>query len=157
MAFGEQQVEILELAIAREVEAYNLYVNLASRVKDPQMRNIFEQVANEELDHKARLELELIKLGFSVPSASQTQDIGLDDDDKQDVFPKEQDLDIDYKEMLIFAMRKEQKSLRLYIEMATLVKDKESREMLVTLAENEAMHQARFEVEYNILMRRQTE
>jgi rubrerythrin len=156
MGHGEQEIEILELAIAREIEAYNLYTNLASRVKDPQMREIFEQVADEELDHKARLELELIKLGVSVPSDAQTQDIEIKDDE-QDEFPKEPDLDIGYKEMLIFCMRKEQKSLRLYVEMAAIVKDKESREMLITLAENEAMHQARFEVEYNILMRRQSE
>lgn len=157
MAHGEQQIEILELAIAREVEAYNLYTNLASRVKDVRMREIFEQVATEELDHKARLELELIKLGVSIPAGPQTVDIEVDEENEPEEFPKDPDLDIDYKEMLIFCMRKEQKSLRLYVEMAAMVKDKESREMLVTLAENEAMHQARFEVEYNILMRRQDE
>ena len=53
--------EILELAVAREEEANLLYKDLAKRAKDPTMRIIFEKLADEELEHKAKLELEIMK------------------------------------------------------------------------------------------------
>jgi rubrerythrin len=55
--------EILEYAISREVEAYYFYLALAGRVDTPKMRQVFEDLAAEELEHRAKLELEMIKTG----------------------------------------------------------------------------------------------
>ena len=52
--------EILEYAISREVEAYYFCLALAGRVDTPRMRQVFEDMAAEELEHKAKLELEII-------------------------------------------------------------------------------------------------
>jgi rubrerythrin len=146
----EPDVEILELAIAREIDAYRLCMRLAEMVREPQMKEMFERLAKEELEHKARLELELMKLGVVVRSAQEIKNQAqIDDDLGQNA------ADMDYKDLLIFAMKKEQRSLRLYVDLAAIAKDKVTREMLLMLAEDEAMHQARFEVEYNILMRKQ--
>ena len=49
--------EILQQAIAMEVESYNFYLALANRVNTQQMRKTFEDLAEEELEHKAKLEL----------------------------------------------------------------------------------------------------
>lgn len=146
----EPDIEVLELAISREAAAHDFYTALAKRVHDPQMKNALETFAAEELDHKARLELELIKLGVVVDTSA----VRKSTDDDEDA--SEPTLSMEYKDLLLIAMKKEKRSLRLYVDLAAVAKDKPTRDMLLTLAEEEAMHYARFEVEYNILMRNQS-
>ena len=43
--------EILEFAIAREIEANRFYLALAERVANPEIRKVFEDLAAEELEH----------------------------------------------------------------------------------------------------------
>ena len=150
VAKSDPYVEIIRLAISKEVDAYNLYMQMAKKMNEPAIKNALEQLAAEELDHKARLELELMKLGITVPTEKEISELVSDDDE-----PQESVQQMSFKEMLIFAMEKERKAMRLYIQLATLTKDNASREMLSLLAEQEAMHQARFEVEYNFLMRKE--
>jgi len=54
--------------------------------------------------------------------------------------------------MLILAIKKEKVSFRLYVDMAELVDEAELREMLLTLAEEEARHKVRFEMEYDKIL-----
>jgi rubrerythrin len=148
MGNATPDTEILDLAISKEVAAYRLYKKMAGQVADPQMKQILESLANEELEHKTRLELELIKLGMVVSSYKQVPAELLEDDSDEPA------IDMEFKDLLMFAIKKERSALRLYINLAAMTKDKDSREMLTTLAEEEAMHEARFEMEYNILMRK---
>ncbi|MDO8302407.1 MAG: ferritin family protein [Sedimentisphaerales bacterium] len=147
MGKTEPDTEVLELAISREAAAHDFYTALSKRVQDPQMKNALESFAAEELEHKARLELELMKLGVVVNTSAVAPR-----DDEEAIEPT---MNMEYKDLLVIAMRKEKRSLRLYIDLAAVAKDRDTREMLLTLAEEEAMHHARFEVEYNILMRKQ--
>ncbi len=55
--------EILEMAVAREVDANRFYLALAERVENPRIRKVFEKLAAEELEHKAKIELEIMKTG----------------------------------------------------------------------------------------------
>ena len=59
----ESDEEILQLAISREEDANVFLLTMAGRMKNPEMRKVFEDLADEELEHKARLELEIIKTG----------------------------------------------------------------------------------------------
>ena len=58
--------EVLEFAIRREVEAYYFYMALAERVDSAQMRQVLKDFAEEELEHKAKLELEVLKTGHTI-------------------------------------------------------------------------------------------
>lgn len=142
----EPDIEVLELAISRELAAYDFYTALSKRVQDSQMKNVLETFAAEELEHKSRLELELMKLGIVVDMSVAPKQ----PDDEDAIEPT---MNMEYKDLLSIAMQKEKRSLRLYIDLAAVAKDRPTRDMLLTLAEEEAMHYARFEVEYNILMR----
>ena len=55
--------EILEFAISREVEANQFYLYMSKRVRDPEIHQVCEDFAKEELEHKNKLELELSKIG----------------------------------------------------------------------------------------------
>jgi len=136
--------EILEFAIVREVEANEFYMDLAGRLESPAMRELVLEFAKEELEHKAKLELETMKEGIVV-AAEKVADFKMSDYIADVEFAP----DVDYKDLLIWAMKKERKSLRLYIDLATIVENADSRETLLSLAVEEAGHEARFEIEYD--------
>lgn len=137
--------EILEFAISREEEAYEFYTALAAWVKNPTIGLIFEKFAEEELGHKAQLELEMMKEGTVV--ATELKISGLRTEDY--LVNVEFGPDMDYKEMLALAVQKERRSFRLYVDMATIVEKGPRREALLSLAEEEARHMARFQVIYD--------
>jgi rubrerythrin len=142
---GEQESieEILELAIAREAEAYKLYMDLSKRTATPMTRKMFEDLAQEELEHKAKLELEVLKRGkVLLPSKFNLSDYRTSDGPK---------VDMDYRDILVGAIQKEKISFRLYVDLAAAVEDGESHEVLLSLAEEEAKHKLRFEIEYDNL------
>jgi rubrerythrin len=140
--------EILEYAISREVEAYYFFLALAGRVEDPRMRQVFEDLAAEELEHKAKLELEMIKTGTilpeqQIPPGRPESDYIISDSDSP--------LDIDYTDMLLLGMEKEEAAFRTYVNLIPNVQDEESREVLLALAQEEVRHKLRFEAEYEML------
>ncbi|MCK4753444.1 MAG: ferritin family protein [Planctomycetes bacterium] len=133
--------EILEFAISREVEASQLYTYMAKRMIDPEMRNVCREFAKEELEHKAKLELELMKLGELVT----------DFDISNYVTGAGEPMEMDYEELLIFAMNKEEVSINLYHDLAEVVRTEQSRGVLLALAREEVEHRQRFEIEYRSL------
>ncbi len=134
--------EILEYAIAREVEANQLYMYMAKRMENPELSKVCEEFAKDELEHKAKLELEVMKRGQVVS--------GFDISDYMTDVGNE--IDMDYKELLVFAIKKEEFSISLYSDLAAAIKDEESRETLVSLAKEETRHKERFRTEYKSLV-----
>ena len=141
-------IEIWEFAIAREIEAVHFYRILAKRTKSPETRKAFEDLAEEELEHKAKLELEVIKMGKTIVE-QKPSDFEIDYD-KENVGPE---LDMDYKDMLLLGIEKEEASFRTYVTLIGTVHDQESREALLAIAEEEVKHKLRFELEYDMLLK----
>jgi len=133
--------DILDFAIVREIEANRIYLEFAKRMKNPIMKRIFESFAGEELEHKAQLELEVMKRG-RVPK-----------DFKITRYLVAGDLsgDMDYRDVLIMAIKKEKTSFRLYVDLAAAAEDEQVKETFTALAEQEARHKVRFEIEYEKL------
>ncbi|MBC8473042.1 MAG: ferritin family protein [Planctomycetes bacterium] len=150
MAKPESDDEILQLAIDKEVEAYNFYLALANRVADQHIREAFEDLAKEELEHKAMLELEVMKTGKTItveqnPARPERSYIVSNDPSP---------LDMDYKDMLMLGMEKEEAAFRTYVNLAASVNNEKSREVLLALAEEEVKHKLRFQTEYDILLKK---
>lgn len=137
--------EILDFAIEREIEANEFYTDLAKRMETPAMREVFEDFAEEELGHKAKLEAvrKGEKLQPAKPESVQTLKIA---DYVVDVQPRP---DMDYADALIVAMRKEKASYRLYLDLAEAVEPEEVKQTFLWLAGEEAKHKMRFEIEYD--------
>ncbi|MCH7558704.1 MAG: ferritin family protein [Planctomycetes bacterium] len=142
--------EILQLAIAKEIEAYNFYLALADRVKDRQIRKAFKDLAEEELEHKAKLELEVMKTGKTVAVEQKP----LRPDRNYILSDDELPLDMDYKDMLLLGIEKEEASFRTYVNLSASVLDEGSREVLLAIAEEEVKHKLRFETEYDLLLKK---
>ncbi len=135
--------EILEFAIEREIEAHDFYTGLAERMNNPAMREVLEAFAIEELGHK--MKLEAVKAGEFVIREEEVADLGIADYTVEgQVRP-----DMAYADALILAMKKEKASYRLYIDLAAMAEAEELTDMFLALAQEEARHKLRFEIEYD--------
>ena len=101
--------EILEFAIAREAEAVNLYMAMARRVTDPSMVKFFEDLVSEELEHKSRLELEVMKEGLVARTVGVVPETSADD---PPVSPDQVAKEMIYPDALTLAILKERRSFR---------------------------------------------
>ena len=66
-----------------------------------------------------------------------------------DVDPEQADQDLDYQQALIVAMKKEKAAFKLYSDLAASTDDENLRTILLGLAQEEAKHKLRFEIEYD--------
>ena len=144
----EPDEEVLEVAIAREEEANRFFLILAARARNDEMRKVFEEFAAEELEHKAKLELEVMKTGKVLTATK-----NLEYEDEADKNVSGSQLDMDYKDMLIMGMQKEEASFRLYVDLPARVTNEDSKETLLAIAQEEVKHKLRFEMEYDNLLK----
>mgnify|MGYP003573269107 CR=1 FL=1 len=138
--------EILDFAIGEEQAASDFYTNLASKMEKPAMKQIFEGFAKEEQGHKAKLEG--VKSGKKlISSAEKVADLKIGDYlvEVEEENPEK----LDYQQALIIAMKKEKAAFRLYSDLASKTADAGVKDILLGLAQEEAKHKLRFEVEYD--------
>ena len=141
--------EVLEYAIHREVEAYHFYTVLAGRVDTAEMRQVLEDLAKEELEHKAKLELEVLKTGQTLPVETELPGPSRDNYVISNI---DSPIDMDYKDILLLAIEKEEASFRNYINLLPSVHNQQLRDVLLAIAEEEVKHKYRFEIEYDLLL-----
>ncbi|MEN6386789.1 MAG: ferritin family protein [Phycisphaerales bacterium] len=138
-------LDILRVGIARETEA-NVFYNLLSQyVNNPDIVQICKEFAAEELEHKANLELEVFKLGETTSKNSTITSKPLDY-----MVDLSKVMNLNYPDLLILAMAKEKEAFRFYIELYSLTDKQEFREVLMEMAEEEARHKLRFEIQYDL-------
>jgi rubrerythrin len=136
--------EILDFAIEQEQKAYEFYTSLSGRMDRPWMSEIFKGFAKEEMGHKKKL-ID-IKGGKRLLAAKdKVLDLKIGDY-LVDVEPSN---DMDYQQALVVAMKKEKKAFKMYIDLAGATDDENLKEIFLGLAQEEAKHKLRFEIEYD--------
>lgn len=146
--FGFSSAEdILDFAIEKEEEAHQFYIDLAEKMARPEVRGIFRDFASEELKHKAKLqEVKAGKLDRVLPSPDERiADLKIVDY-LVDIPIREE---FGYQEALITAMKREKASFKLYNDLAEMTGDEELRSLFLSLAQEEAKHKLRLEMEYD--------
>ena len=136
--------EILDFAISNEEEAYDFYMGLAARMTRPEMKKVFEEFAREEKGHKAKL-LAVKEGGKLEPVAEKVTDLKIGDY----LVSENVTENLDYQGALVLAMKKEKAAFRLYSDLAASAEDEDLRGAFLTLAQEEARHKLRFELEYD--------
>ena len=137
--------DILDFAIQEEQRASDLYASLAARSRNRMIQEVFEQFSKEELGHKKKLES--IKGGGVVAvSEGKVQDLKIGDYLVEVNSSRD---DLTYQESLIVAMKEEKAAFRLYSDLATKTDDASLRDLFQMLAQEEAKHKLRFEIEYD--------
>ncbi len=136
--------EILDFAIKNEEEAAQFYTDLAAKAELAPMRGVFEDFAREERGHKAKL-LGVKKSGNAQPATGSVLDLKIGDY----LVESKPSADMDYQQALILAMKQEKAAFKLYSDLAAATDDSDLRNLLLSLAQEEAKHKLRFEVEYD--------
>jgi rubrerythrin len=141
---------ILDFAMEREDEAASFYLRLAGSMDDRWMKAVFEDFAREEKGHKAKLEQ--IKAGRLVlTSSASVPDLRIGDY----LVDVESTETLDYQRALVLAMKREKAAFKLYTHLAERTDDQGVRSVFLALAQEEAKHKLRFEVEYDDLVLRE--
>lgn len=136
--------DLLDFAIDREQEAHDFYVNLAEKSQAASIKETFIQFAKEEMGHKKKLEgIKSGKRSFSDKQRVLDLKIG---DYLVDVEVKD---NMDYQEALIVAMKREKAAYKLYSDLARVAGSDDLRDVFTSLAQEEANHKLRFELEYD--------
>ena len=136
--------DVLDFAITREQEAHDFYQDLANRSQRPGMKELFAHFAQEELGHRRKLEA--IKAGeMSTGSMKPVTDLKIADYTVQ----VEVTGNLSYQDALILAMKREKAAFRLYTDLSNMVAESTMKATFAALAQEEAKHKLRFEVEYD--------
>jgi rubrerythrin len=136
--------EILDFAIGQEEQAAQFYTDLSNRMDRPWMSKIFREFAQEEVGHKNKL-LD-IKAGKRLLAAEgKVLDLKIGDY----LVDPDPAAELDYQQALLLAMKKEKKAFKMYTDLAEATEDDHLRTVFLSLAQEEAKHKLRFEVEYD--------
>ncbi len=136
--------DIISYAIEREEDALKMYIDLAGKIRNPQIKKVLHDFAAEELQHKQKLQFELLNIGKTSPISTEITIITPDEAD----IDQDSLIDIDYSDALIVAIKKEEIAFQLYSELASKVKNYELKSVFYQLAEEEVRHKILFEKEY---------
>jgi rubrerythrin len=136
--------EILDFAIGQEEQAAQFYIDLSNRMDRPWMSEIFKEFAQEEVGHKRKL-VEIKAGKRLVPAQAKVLDLKIGDY-LVDVEPT---ADMDYQKALMLAMKKEKKAFKMYTDLAAAAGDASLSAIFLSLAQEEAKHKLRFEIEYD--------
>ncbi|MCK9298585.1 ferritin family protein [Methanoculleus sp. YWC-01] len=136
----EEYRSIISNAIDREIEAYTFYRTVREKVTDENLKNLFNELAGEESQHRKTLEGFLTKepgkLGF---------DTKRDYKVAQTLETPALSADLKPLDGLVIAIRKELDAMQMYTQLASLSVDPEQIELFESLASMERGHKARLE------------
>jgi len=136
--------DILDFAIENEQHAVDFYRELAAKSTKPEIRDLFEEYAKEEMGHKAKIEA--VKAGKKLQFiGGKIADLKLGDY----LVAVESNPNMDYQSALIMAMKREKAAFRLYTVLASQVEAGELQNLFLQLAQEEAKHKLHFEIEYD--------
>jgi len=136
--------EVLDFAIQEEEEAYEFYKAWKDKLSLPGSQKVFDELAKEELKHKALLSE--VKNGKKFqPSSEKITDLKI----AETVSDVKASPDSDYQDALIISMKKEKDAFRLYSDLAALTDDHEIQSLFRTLAQEEAKHKMKLEILYD--------
>ncbi|MGA7829075.1 MAG: ferritin family protein [Geobacteraceae bacterium] len=135
--------DILEFALEREDASYRLYLNAAKISTNTSARKIFEELAAQEKGHK-RLLLNLDKEKISNYTFHKVPNLGI----SEYLVDISYNDSMTYQEILIYAMKNEEKAARFYLEAEKMTDDPELKRLLQMLANEEQKHKFRLESLY---------
>jgi rubrerythrin len=135
---------LLNFAIEKEEEANKFYLDLAAKMEREHMKKVFNGFAAEEAKHKEKLTG--VKEGKQLmPVEQKVTDLKIGDY----LVDVPASPDMEYQDALILAMKKEKASFRLYTDLAATTEDGNLQSLMHGLAQEEAKHKMRLEMEYD--------
>ena len=134
--------DIVREAIRKEADAATFYQMASERAK-PGMDKMFKELAEEELGHKKMLEeLDMTKLRSY--EFSEMDDLEISEFLEDIPYSK----DMDYPDILRYAIKSEEKSHNFYLRSAKMCENPDLKKLFQMLDQEEAKHKLKFEKMY---------
>ena len=135
---------IISFAIEKEKEAAEFYRDMGKRARKAQAKLMFNELSAEEVKHREFLEG--VAEG-NVPDLplKEVTDLRISDYLVDISFKP----DMEYQDILIMAMKREENAHKLYEDMVTKAQSPELQKVLKFMAQEEAKHKLRLETEYD--------
>jgi rubrerythrin len=135
--------EIINFAIDKEREAVAFYENLAQKTENPVVKDAILKMADQERKHE-KLLANLTPKNIKFVRQPSQPDMKLSDY----LVETAPTADLNYQELLIIAMKREEKSYAFYSELELRASDDATRKVFTLLKGEELKHKARLEKEY---------
>ncbi|MFA4875337.1 MAG: ferritin family protein [bacterium] len=134
--------QLFSVAIQREIEAHEFYVQVAERVDNEGVKQVFNQLALEELGHKELLEKfksdPTLVMKFSETPLVDYKIAEATDEPRLSIHMKPSDA-------IALAIKKEQRSVEFYQGLAQSTSDGEMKKIFENLARMELGHKVKLE------------
>ncbi|MEI8355647.1 MAG: ferritin family protein [Deltaproteobacteria bacterium] len=134
MEFGTIE-DILEFALEKEDASFRLYKSAAKMSASPSARKLFDEMAKQEEEH-IRFIKQLNKEKIALYKLKKVPDLKISEY-LIDIPYRE---DMTYQEILVYSMKGEEKSCRLYNEAEAMTDDPELKKLFLMLANEEKRH-----------------
>ncbi len=138
--------QIISQAIEGEIEAYNYYRTVSEKVKEATLKNIFGDLARDELQHRAFLQ-GIIKKGPDSLQVEEAQDYKIADT----LATPPLSMDLKPIDGITLAIRKELDAMQMYSQLANVAGDPDEKKTFLELAKMERGHKARLEDIYTTM------
>jgi rubrerythrin len=136
--------EIIKFAIKKEVHSYNFYTKASKLAKFSGAKDLFSDLAKEEVGHRKMLEkLDMKKMVQA--KIDKVPDLKISDY----IVDAEFKPDMPYADILRMAIKMEERALKLYNNMNQSNKDENLKKLFSLLANEEAKHKLRLEKVYD--------
>jgi rubrerythrin len=138
--------DILDLAIQRETEAYEFYMDIYGRIEDQSVKDTLEFIAGEEKKHKAFL-IDYREGNYAHNALRMTDVVEY----RIAEYLEEPDIegDMSSQEVYLVAAHRESRSHQFYSELANLHAEGEAQTMLLKMANEELKHKEKMEYLYS--------
>ena len=136
--------EIIKFAIDKEIKSYNFYTNASQVAKYSGAKDLFSDLAQQEVGHRKMLEkLDLKKIVQA--KIEKVPDLKISDY----IVDAEFKPDMPYADILRIAIKMEERALKLYNNMNQSNQDENLKKLFTLLANEEAKHKLRLEKIYD--------
>jgi len=141
---GESLGAILKLAAAKEAAAQEFYRKLKEKVRNRSVQQLIDDMIAEEEKHRQVLERtspDDVLAGTTAP----VEDFGI----SEYLEEPEEKADMSVQEILVVAMKREERSVAMYTLFAEKFSSEKYRSLFLTMANEEKKHKATLEKVYD--------
>jgi rubrerythrin len=131
---------IISQAIDGEIEAYTYYKTVAEKVADVALKNIFAELAGDELQHRGFLQGVMAK-GSDTLQLEESRDYRIADTLESPPLTEH----LKPVDGIALAIRKELEAMQMYTQLSQVAGDSEEKRTFLELAKMEKGHKARLE------------
>ena len=135
----EEYKKVISMAVENEIEAYDFYNAAGDKVKDSNLKAIFEDLASEEMKHRDYLQ------GLLTQAKPMKFDEGQDYKISESVDKPKLCLSMSPADAIKLAMKNEEEAMQMYAELAKASADNEQKEMFEALSRMEQGHKVKLE------------